>query len=303
MSTELCLDSRRDNPAMLTASSPSRAVPLWCHSAFYRFVPLARPQQVVDRLRELCEHLTGSVLVAPEGVNGVVAGTPEAVAAFEAGLGHDPQLDGAFASMPFKRSWGQTAPFARMKVHLKPEIVAFGVEGATGVAPGPTLVAPERWRDLIDRDDVVLIDNRNSFEYRLGHFRGAVDLGVNNFHEFAQQVRQRVATWRERHTTVAMYCTGGIRCEKATAWMQAQGLTVLQLDGGILNHFQRVPADAHRDWQGECFVFDNRVALDTQLQETATTPELVYRPDRPDEAWRLARAQRLAAAVSVPAAA
>jgi UPF0176 protein len=182
-----------------------------------------------------------------------------------------------------------------MKVHLKPEIVAFGVDGVSAVAPDDTHVSPQAWRELIRREDVVLIDNRNHFEYRLGHFDGAIDPQVDNFRDFAQWVRSQAPTWRAQGKTVAMYCTGGIRCEKTSTWMAQQGLPVRQLDGGILNYFQSLP-DAERDWQGECFVFDNRIALDTRLQETSTTAHQVYQPDQPDEAWRLERALRLDAA-------
>jgi UPF0176 protein len=151
---------------------------------------------------------------------------------------------------------------------------------------------------LIKDPDVVLLDNRNSFEFRLGHFAGAVDPGVANFRDFPAYVQAHAAQWQAQGQRVAMYCTGGIRCEKTSAWMQGMGLPVYQLDGGILNYFQQMP-DAQQDWHGECFVFDNRVALDTRLNETATTLEDVYQAT-PDGAWRLARARRLAQAAHAP---
>ncbi len=265
------------------------------HTSFYRFTPLADPEAVARHLREICGHVQGSILVAPEGLSGVAAGTAEHIGAFEQALLNDPPFAGAFTGMAFKRSSCNTPPFARMKVHVKPEIVAFGVDGVTAVAPDDTHVSPQAWRTLIQRDDVVVIDNRNSFEYRLGRFEGAIDPQVDNFRDFAQWVQARAPQWREQGKTVAMYCTGGIRCEKTSTWMQEQGLAVRQLQGGILNYFQSLP-DAELDWQGECFVFDNRIAINTRMQETETTARQVYDPASPDEAWRLTRALRLDAA-------
>jgi UPF0176 protein len=148
---------------------------------------------------------------------------------------------------------------------------------------------------MMARGDAVLLDNRNHFEFRLGHFRGAVDPGVDNFRDFAQAVQQRAPAWRAEGRPLAMYCTGGIRCDKAAPWLRSLGLTVWQLDGGILNYFQQLE-DPGRDWLGECFVFDNRIALDCALQPTATTATQVFDPTHADEAWRLQRALRLQAA-------
>lgn len=258
------------------------------HSSFYKFVALDDPAAVAAGLRALGHGLLGSVLVAHEGVNGVLAGPEQALDAFEHGLTRDAR----FAGMAFKRSACATAPFARLKVHVKPEIVAVGVPYAP--ASG-TQRSPAQWRELIARDDVVVLDNRNSFEYRLGRFRGALDPGVTQFRDFPRYVEAHAARWKAEGRQVAMYCTGGIRCEKTAAWMQGLGLAVHELQGGILNYFQSMP-DAERDWQGECFVFDNRIALDTRLQQTATTAEQVYAGE-PDGQWRLARAKRLHDAV------
>ena len=262
------------------------------HSAFYRFVPLADPAAAADALRALARELTGSIVVAHEGVNGTVAGMPAAVAAFEAAL--QEALDGALRGMAFKHSACATPPFGRLKVGVKPEIVALGLPGAL---PAPderdaSHLSPAAWRELLARDDVVLLDNRNHFEVRLGRFRGAVDPGVHNFRDFVAWVQAHAGEWRAARRPVAMYCTGGIRCDKTAPWLRDLGLEVYQLDGGILGYFQQLP-DADRDWEGECFVFDNRVALDTRLRETATTAEQVFDPAHADEAWRLQRARRL----------
>ncbi|MES2184155.1 MAG: rhodanese-like domain-containing protein [Pseudomonadota bacterium] len=272
------------------------------HSAFYRFVPLADPPAAAEALRARAQGLLGSIVVAHEGINGTVAGPAYAVAAFEAALQQADLLDGVLRGMAFKHSACATEPFGRLKVGVKPEIVALGLPGAPGSPGGAPLpppdehdashLAPPAWRALLARDDVVLLDNRNHFEYRLGHFRGAVDPQVHNFRDFVAYVQAHAPAWRAAGRPVAMYCTGGIRCDKTAPWLRSQGLDVWQLGGGILNYFQSLP-DAGRDWQGECFVFDNRIALDAALHETATTAEQVFDAAQPDEAWRLQRARRL----------
>ena len=276
---------------MTVPSLPSPAV---CHTAFYKFTPLPEPEIIAARLRELVSQrdgLTGSILVATEGINGMLAGTTEAVDRIEQALLQDVAFSGAFAGMAFKRSACTTPPFGKMKVHVKSEIVPLGIEGVDARRSGVN-VSPQQWRELIKDPNLVLLDNRNSFEYRLGHFDGAIDPGVTNFRDFPAYVRAHATQWKAEGKRVAMYCTGGIRCEKTSAWMLDLDLPVYQLEGGILNYFQQMP-DAECDWRGECFVFDNRVALDTRLQETASTLEDVYGQEA-DGPWRLARARRLA---------
>ena len=264
------------------------------HCSFYRFTPLAFPEAVAARVREISLTLGGNILVATEGISGAIGGPAAALAAFEQALQRDPAFGGAFTDVAFKHSACLSRPFTLIKVHVKPEIVAFGVPGVSGLADpakADTHVSPAVWRTLLDAPDVIVLDNRNSFEFRLGRFKNAVDPQVKHFRDFPAYVHAHAAEWQAQGKRVAMYCTGGIRCEKTSAWMQDQGLTVYQLDGGILNYFEKTP-DAAADWQGECFVFDKRIAIDTHLQETATTAAQVY-ADTPDGAWRLARAQRL----------
>lgn len=271
------------------------------HTAFYRFVPLAEPDAVAAWLLGLAASLQGSVIVAPEGLNGVLAGPAAAVAAFEQALQAAPPFGALFAGIAFKRSHCTTPPFGRLKVQRKRELVSLGWGAAEPTPAVPSEPAPDNhvspaeWRRLIAEPGVVVLDNRNGFEYRLGHFQGAVNPEVSHFRSFPDYVRAQAPAWRAAGARVAMYCTGGIRCDRTSDWMAAQGLAVYQLDGGILNYFQALP-DAERDWQGECFVFDNRIALDTRLEETGTTPEQVFAGE-PDAAWRIARARRLAAAV------
>jgi len=268
------------------------------HDAFYKFARIADVDAVAGVVRELGAPLTGSVLVASEGINATVAGSLEALDAFRIALATDARLAGAFAAIDFKRSPCITPPFQRLKVHSRPEILALGlpIDAAEVNAIGHIgrQVSPERWRELLDDPGVVVIDNRNHFEVRLGRFRNAVDPLVRNFRDFPAYIEAQLPLWQAEGKQVAMYCTGGIRCEKTSAWLQQRGVEVLQLEGGILNYFARMP-DAELDWAGECFVFDNRIALDTRLRETATTAAQVYAND-PEEAWRLERALRLEAA-------
>jgi UPF0176 protein len=281
---------------MLPSSPPPASL---LHTAFYKFTPLEQPDQVAAVLRQLvsqqlADGLTGSILVASEGINGMLAGTTQVVNRIEEALLRDPAFEGAFAGMVFKRSACTTPPFGKMKVHVKKEIVPLGIDGVDARRTGIN-VSPQDWRELIKEPDVVLLDNRNSFEFRLGHFEGAIDPQVTNFRDFPAYVRAHAAEWKAQGKRVAMYCTGGIRCEKTSAWMLDMNLPVYQLEGGILNYFQQMP-DAEHDWRGECFVFDNRVALDTHLQETACTLDDVYLGE-PDGTWRLERARRLAEAI------
>jgi UPF0176 protein len=272
------------------------------HIAFYKFAHVADVPAAAQRLREVTEGLTGSILIASEGINGMMAGSAAQMDGFEAALQTDAGFGGAengiFKGIVFKRTACITVPFKRMKIHMKREIVPLGIDGVDAAGRMADIersnVSPADWRALIKQPDVVLLDNRNSFEYKLGQFDGAIDPGVVNFRDFPEYVKAHAAQWKAENKKVAMYCTGGIRCEKSSVWMQDLGLDVYQLEGGILNYFKEMP-DAALDWNGECFVFDSRVALDTHLQETPTTVEQVYQ-DAPDGVWRLNRAKRLDAA-------
>lgn len=251
------------------------------HIAFYRFIEVADVNPVVQRLRELTTGLGGSVVVAPEGVNGMLAGAPPQLDAFLAAASTDALTGALFAGIDMKRTTYERPPFRRCTVKGKKEIVPLGIDGLDMPSRMADVhaadVPPAQWRDLIHRDDVVVLDNRNSFEYGVGHFEHAVDPGVENFRDFTAYVRAHADEWRENGTTVAMYCTGGIRCEKSSPWMQDLGLDVRQLQGGILNYFAQVP-DAERDWHGECFVFDERVTLDTKLHDVGRRAEEIDEP-------------------------
>ncbi|WP_082536531.1 MULTISPECIES: rhodanese-like domain-containing protein [unclassified Roseateles] len=256
------------------------------HSSFYRFTPMPDPPGSAEWLRERGAALAlgGVVLVAQEGLSAAIAGEADAVRTFEAELRAQPGL----AGLHFKHNICERRPFSRLKVSVKREIVAFGVPGVSGEDTG-THVSPQRFRELLAHPDTVVLDNRNSFEFKLGRFRGAVDPGVAHFRDFPAYVEAHLEVWQGK--TVAMYCTGGIRCEKTAAWMQQRGLNVAQLDGGILGFLEAFPDDAATDWQGECYVFDKRIAIDAMGRETGTTAEDVFTD--PADVWRLARARRL----------
>jgi UPF0176 protein len=263
------------------------------HISFYRFVALSEPHAIAVALREIASELLGVVLLASEGINGTLAGSADALDRFESALASDARFGGAFVALRFQRTACVRPPFAKLKVHVRKEIVHIGVNDVDALQAGGVDVAPEAWDALIARDDVVLIDNRNHFEYALGHVRGALDPKVSLYSDFARFMQENLPHWQAAGKQIAMYCTGGIRCEKTSAWLAGQGVRAYQLEGGILNYL-RCKQGQPSQWQGECFVFDNRMALDANLQESALAAEAIYRD--PEDAWRLARARRLAQA-------
>lgn len=229
-------------------------------SAFYKFVEVADKEALRTAVLAECEQhgMRGSVLVASEGINGTIAGRRSASDAFFAWL----RSDQRFADLEVKESFADEMPFLRMKVRLKKEIVTFrqGVDPTEKVG---TYVEASDWNEIVDQPDVLLIDTRNQEEVALGTFRNAVDPGTESFTEFADYVATLDPA---EHPRVAMFCTGGIRCEKASSYMLDQGFEeVLHLKGGILKYLETVePAESA--WQGECFVFDERVTVDHELQ-------------------------------------
>lgn len=235
--------------------------------AAYHFAVIDDPPSLAARLREQAEalQLRGTALIAPEGINLFLAGAGEAVEALLDGLRADPR----FAGLAVKYSHSRAQPFDRLKVKLKREIIAFRRDGSSplqaGRAPSVTPGTLARWLDQ-GRDDagkrVVLLDTRNREEIGYGSFENALTLPIDNFTELPEAL----APHREalRDATVVSFCTGGIRCEKAALWLRADGMdNLLQLDGGILGYFEHVGA---RHYDGRCFVFDQRVALDPQLR-------------------------------------
>ncbi|MDH3666724.1 MAG: rhodanese-related sulfurtransferase [Paracoccaceae bacterium] len=249
-------------------------------AAFYRFVPLPDPAAERDRVLNTAKTagLRGTILLAPEGINGTVAGPRAGIDTLIAAL---ETLPGC-AGLDWKESTAHSQPFRRLKVRLKREIVTMGVADADPVARVGTYVAPADWDRVIDDPDTVVIDTRNDYETAIGTFEGAVDPGTASFSDFpAWWKRNRAGLGAKR---IAMFCTGGIRCEKASSWLLAQGVPeVLHLKGGILRYLEEVPAEDSR-WQGECFVFDERVAVGHGLEEGShSLCHACGRPVSPDD--------------------
>ncbi|HKJ18022.1 MAG TPA: rhodanese-related sulfurtransferase [Xanthomonadales bacterium] len=232
-------------------------------AAFYKFVALPDYKELRGPLTQRCEDLglLGTILLAGEGINGTISGPEVGIRRLFERLAEDPR----FADLTFKESWSDDQPFYRMKVRLKKEIVSMGVEGIDPASEVGEYVSPEDWNALIGRDDVRLIDARNDYEVHLGRFANAEDPDTRSFRDFPVWVDTNLDPERDEH--VAMYCTGGIRCEKATSYLLQKGFkNVYHLDGGILNYLEQVDHSDTR-WEGDCFVFDNRVTVDHDLAE------------------------------------
>jgi UPF0176 protein len=242
----------------MTASQPRIVV-----CALYHFVPLDDYAALQEPLLQLMldHEVRGTLLLAAEGINGTIAGPRAGIDAVLAWLKRDPRL----AELDHKESFDDETPFYRSKVKLKKEIVTMGVEGIDPLSKVGTHVEPQDWNALISDPEVLLIDTRNDYEVEIGTFRGAVNPQTESFREFPEYVRSHLDP--ARHKKVAMFCTGGIRCEKSTAFLKEHGFDeVYHLKGGILNYLEKVPQSASL-WQGECFVFDNRVAVNHALQK------------------------------------
>lgn len=233
-------------------------------AALYRFVAFDAPEELQTRIQAQCAAggIKGTILLAHEGINGTVAGTPYAIDALVSFLRDIPGC----ADLDVKYSFAKEMPFYRMKVRLKKEIVTLGVEGIDPKREVGTYVQPEHWNALISDPDTVLIDTRNDYEVAIGTFAGAVDPQTKSFSEFPDWFRAHRAELAAGKTKFAMFCTGGIRCEKSTAFLKAEGIDeVYHLEGGILRYLEKIP-ETESKWQGECFVFDERVSVKHGLE-------------------------------------
>ncbi|MBF8222498.1 oxygen-dependent tRNA uridine(34) hydroxylase TrhO [Halomonas sp. 328] len=236
----------------MTQDSPRIVV-----AALYQFVTLEDYEALREPLRQtmLAHDVKGTLLLAREGINGTVSGPREAIDALLAWLQADPRL----AALDHKESYCDAHPFYRTKVKLKREIVTLGVPGIDPNDTVGTYVEPEQWNQVISDPEVLVIDTRNDYEVAIGSFEGAIDPKTTTFREFPDYVRQHYDP--SKHKKVAMFCTGGIRCEKASSFMLKEGFEeVYHLKGGVLNYLEKVP-EAQSLWRGECFVFDNRVTV------------------------------------------
>jgi len=232
-------------------------------AALYQFVRLEDHQALREPLLRclLDNAIKGTLLLAREGINGTVSGSREAIDNLRTWFARD----GRFDALEYKESRHSEQPFFRTKVKLKKEIVTLGVEGVDPNQQVGTYVEPEDWNALIDDPEVLLIDTRNDYEVAIGSFRRAVNPKTRTFREFPAWVKAHADP--RRHKKVAMFCTGGIRCEKASSYMLHQGFDeVFHLKGGILNYLEKIP-ETQSAWQGDCFVFDQRVAVRHDLKQ------------------------------------
>jgi UPF0176 protein len=233
--------------------------------ALYRFVALENYQEIQQPLLDIMNNndVKGTLLLASEGINGTIAGTRSAIDNVISWL----KLDPRFENLTTKESFDEANPFYRTKVKLKKEIVTMGVEGIDPNRTVGSYVKPKDWNALISDPDVLLVDTRNDYEISIGTFENAVDPKTTNFREFPQYVKDNLDP--AKHKKVAMFCTGGIRCEKSTAYLKEQGFDeVYHLEGGVLKYLEEVP-ESDTMWKGECFVFDNRVSVNHQLEKGA----------------------------------
>ncbi len=232
-------------------------------AALYKFVSLPDFHELREPLLDQCiaAGIKGTLLLAQEGINGTVAGSREGIGQVLSYLKADPRL----TDLAHKESYDDHIPFYRMKVKLKKEIVTMGIGGVDPNESVGNYVEPRDWNALINDPDVVVLDTRNDYEVGIGTFKGALDPHTTTFREFPAYVRAHLDPGKNKK--VAMFCTGGIRCEKASSFMLNEGFEeVYHLQGGILKYLEEV-AEADSTWQGECFVFDNRVAVNHQLEK------------------------------------
>ena len=236
-------------------------------AALYQFAALPDFRKLREPLRALAAGLgiKGSVLLAREGINGTIAGDDQEIDAFVQELQHGPLFGGRLDNLELKFSTATEMPFQRLKVRLKKEIVTLGDAAVDPTQLVGTYVEPSDWNALISEPDTLVIDTRNAFEVAMGTFEGAIDPGIRSFGQFKDFAAEKLDP--AKHRRIAMFCTGGIRCEKASAYLLARGFDeVYHLKGGILRYLEGVPEQDSR-WRGECFVFDERVALGHGLRQ------------------------------------
>lgn len=225
--------------------------------AFYRFIELTDVSGLQLAIAQFCkEHaILGTILLAHEGINATIAGSDKDIAAVVAFL----HSQAPFAELQFRYTYADFNPFYKMKVRIKKEIVALRIPNIYPNQKTGIQVPPEEWDPVITDPETFLIDTRNTYEYELGNFPGAHNPETDVFRDFPAYVKQNLDP--AKHKKIAMYCTGGIRCEKASSYLLEQGFSeVYQLQGGILNYLEKMPAE-NSTWEGECFIFDNRITV------------------------------------------
>ena len=231
--------------------------------AMYKFVILDDYKEIRQALLDVLneKNIRGTLLLANEGINGTVAGSRQSIDDLLSWFNNDPRL----ADIDYKESYTNTSPFKRTKVKLKKEIVTMGVEGIDPKHVVGAYLDPKEWDELLDDPDVILIDTRNDYEYQVGTFKNAINPKTDTFRQFPEYVKKHFDP--KKHKKIAMFCTGGIRCEKSTAYMKKIGFEeVYHLKGGILKYLEET-AEEKTKWKGECFVFDDRVTVNHQLEK------------------------------------
>ena len=230
--------------------------------ALYKFTRLDDFEEIQDPLKLFLDSLNirGTLLLAREGVNGTIAGDNDSIMKSLDYLQKDKRLVG----LEYKFSYSEKPPFKRLKVKLKKEIVTLGVSNIDPTFSSGTYVKPDDWNELINDPDVVLIDTRNNYEFEIGSFKGSINPNTETFRQFPAYTKNNLEKYRDKK--IAMFCTGGIRCEKSTAYLKSKGFeNVFHLQGGILKYLEEVKEDDSL-WEGECFVFDDRVAVKHNLE-------------------------------------
>tara|TARA_B100000768_G_C11269745_1_gene372819 strand:+ start:862 stop:1803 length:942 start_codon:yes stop_codon:yes gene_type:complete len=235
--------------------------------AFYHFVSLENIEQFQIFIQKFCQknNIKGTILLASEGINGTISGQDISIHNFLKFIREDSFFNDNFKNLEHKESWAEKNPFYRMKVRLKKEIVALGVDGISPTKKVGQYVTPEEWNNLIKDPNTIVIDTRNNYEVDIGTFKNSINPKTKSFREFPVYVDNNLKNNKSKK--VAMFCTGGIRCEKATSLMLEKGFKdVYHLKGGILKYLENIPQEQSL-WEGECFVFDQRVAVTHGLNE------------------------------------
>lgn len=245
-------------------------------ASFYKFIPLhdfeTLREPILDKMHELA--MKGTIILAHEGINGGFAGTREQMDAFYEYM----HSDSRFADLNFKETFDEKNPFDKAKVKLRKEIVTMGGHDIKPQNAPETYLNPEQWHELIQDPEVLILDTRNDYEFELGTFKNAINPDIENFREFPEYVQKHLSDKKDKK--IAMFCTGGIRCEKTTAFMKEQGFDqVYQLHDGILNYIEAIPENQSL-WEGSCFVFDDRVAVDQNLNRVYPQLPQDYKDER-----------------------
>jgi len=236
-------------------------------TTFYHFITLNNIKIFKTIIQDYCDNksLKGTILLAQEGINGTISGKEDDILEFHKFIKKDQKISDVFKNLEYKSSWSNENPFYRMKVRLKKEIVALGLPEVSPAIKVGKYVKPEDWNSLINDPEVILIDTRNNYEVDIGTFNNAINPKTTSFREFPQYVKKNLKS--KKNKKIAMFCTGGIRCEKASSYMLENGFKeVYHLQGGILKYLEEVPKEKSL-WQGECFVFDQRIAVTNELKE------------------------------------